>query len=241
MAVGGQGRGGRGLTVPVVANTSCTLCWLASVATHTCIIPPLLPSPPPTPPSLSPCSTGMFTGIFQDKKSSNPLRDILFKPLSAEDVAEAIVEAVGSPVSVNRTMPVIIAWVHCFVRLLPLGLQDAIIGFFGGWHGMTSFQGRGKEREQAGGQSSPSAAEGAATTAHATAAASADQRKDSSSPLPSDARKRSNSVSASSRSVQKPSSSSSLSSGSVAAAAVSPRHRGTGRTVGSGAAAMPQR
>lgn len=86
-------------------------------------------------------STGLFRGIFEDPRAANPLRAWLFPPLSPASVAAETLRAVRRGGDAVVTLPAVLYWAAIFSKLLPLSLSDAIAGYFGGWHGMSSFIG----------------------------------------------------------------------------------------------------
>lgn len=92
-------------------------------------------------------NTGMFEGIL-----SSPvepwfirclLRPVLFPVLTPPQVAQAVVRAIEAGVDAHITLPAHAYWAALAMRaFLPLRVYDAAVGLLGGWHGMTSFQGR---------------------------------------------------------------------------------------------------
>jgi all-trans-retinol dehydrogenase (NAD+) len=85
-------------------------------------------------------STGMFPGIFEDPRDRNWLRSLLFPLLTPEAVAACVADAVAAGGNVVVAIPRLMYWAAWGVHCLPLWLSDALTGYFGGWHGMSSFQ-----------------------------------------------------------------------------------------------------
>jgi all-trans-retinol dehydrogenase (NAD+) len=87
-------------------------------------------------------ATGMFEGIFRDPRDWNPLRSLLFPQLRAADVAAVVMRCVASRRSHVVTLPWHALPILYFGKLLlPLTWMDALFGWFGGWHGMSTFRG----------------------------------------------------------------------------------------------------
>lgn len=85
-------------------------------------------------------STGMFPGIFEDPRDRNWLRSLLFPLLTPEAVAACVADGVAAGGNVVVAIPRLMYWAAWGVHCLPLWLSDALTGYFGGWHGMSSFQ-----------------------------------------------------------------------------------------------------
>lgn len=85
-------------------------------------------------------STPMFAGIFDDPRDRNPLRAALFPKLTPRHVAEAIVTAIHGWRSATIAVPPLLYWGAWAARALPLWAYDSLTGWFGGWHGMSSYQ-----------------------------------------------------------------------------------------------------
>lgn len=85
-------------------------------------------------------ATGMFPGIFEDARDVNWLRSALFPMLTADAVAESLVAAAQAHGDAVVTLPPLVYWMSAMVHALPVAWGDAVTGFFGGHHGMSSFR-----------------------------------------------------------------------------------------------------
>ena len=88
-------------------------------------------------------STGLFEGAFGDARATNPLRAVLYPPLTADTVAEGVEHALRSRYSSVVTLP----WlggvaVGVATSVLPTPVLDWVCGWAGGWWGMAAWVGR---------------------------------------------------------------------------------------------------
>lgn len=90
--------------------------------------------------------TQMFNGIYQNEKSRNLVRELFFPMLSEESVAQSIFDAVQRGGHQVLVLPRYFDTLLYIARLLmPLRWHDAFLGWCGGWHGMESFRGSGRD------------------------------------------------------------------------------------------------
>ena len=83
--------------------------------------------------------TRMFEGIFCDPRDFNPVRG-LFPILRSTDVAASMVTAACAGGNAVLVLPASVGIiVYAIKLLLPLSVYDLIVGWMGGWHGMSSF------------------------------------------------------------------------------------------------------
>jgi all-trans-retinol dehydrogenase (NAD+) len=88
-------------------------------------------------------ATGMFSGIFSDARDRNALREALFPQLRPAQVAAAILTAVRAGGNALVVLPASAGVAFTAARaILPLAAFDLLVGWCGGWHGMSSFKGR---------------------------------------------------------------------------------------------------
>lgn len=85
-------------------------------------------------------ATGMFPGIFEDARDRNWLRSAMFPMLTADSVAASLVRAAQTRGDAVVTLPPLVHWMAAAVHALPVAWGDAVTGFFGGHHGMSSFR-----------------------------------------------------------------------------------------------------
>ena len=87
-------------------------------------------------------TSAMFSGIFEAAEDYNPIRSLCYPSLRDRDVAKSIFSAVQQGGHHYLVLPLSFYYIAYLSRLLlPLRFFDNFVGWFGGWHGMSSFTG----------------------------------------------------------------------------------------------------
>lgn len=94
-------------------------------------------------------NTGMFDGIFKSPMEYfNPIRDVFFPPLCQNQTASRIITKLADCHGENAfySIPGILVFASYLLRLLfPLRVYDILMGYMGGWFGMSSWNGKTDE------------------------------------------------------------------------------------------------
>lgn len=87
-------------------------------------------------------SSSLFAGAFEASEAYNPIRAIFYPSLTDTEVAQSILKAVLQGGHQFLVLPPSLYYVAYLSRLLlPLRYFDKFVGWFGGWHGMSTFTG----------------------------------------------------------------------------------------------------